>query len=317
MSSSSTAATLNVITQQLTIYAGVLIYVSGCFGNCINIIMFSRKTFRFSPSSWYLGASCAVNLLHLQSFLFNRVLPIGFLVDYSRLSTIWCKFRNYYGFVLAITSPTLVCIAVVDRYLSTCRNPNIRAYSSLKIAKYVVPMVIAFWMLENIPTLIFFDINSQSLCTFDRPGYTIYTSYILPPILYGLAPVLITSFFGLLAYKNMRQQIAPSSSRQRRDTQISSMILLQILLIVVATFPAMIRNIYSGITLNNQKDPEQLMWENFVGQVVYLPWYLNYTFSFYIYTMSSVVYRKQVKKLLIKHLLCVRFDYRTIITTTK
>ncbi|CAF1146547.1 unnamed protein product [Didymodactylos carnosus] len=213
-----------------------------------------------------VGASCDVNLLYLQSFLINRALPVGFQVDYSRLSTSWCKFRIYYGLVLAITSPTLVCIAVVDRYLLSCCNANLRAYSSLKIAKFAIQIVIAFWMLENIPALIFYNINASSVCTYNRPEYTNYSSYVLSPILYGLAPILITSIFDLLTYKNMRQQIAPSSSRERRDAQMSSMIMLQIVLIVVSTLAAMIRNIYVGITLNNQRGPSHVIWENFLDK---------------------------------------------------
>ncbi|CAF0874797.1 unnamed protein product [Didymodactylos carnosus] len=261
---------------------------------------------RFSPSSWYLGASCVVSLLYLQGFLINRVLPVGFQVDYSRLSASWCKFRIYYGLVFAITAPTLVCIAVVDRYLSSCHNANLRAYSSLKIAKCVIPIVITFWILENIPALLVYHFKAPSTCTYNNSGYTIYISYILSPILYGLAPVLITSIFSLLTYKNMRQRIVPSSATQRRDAQISTMIMLQILMIVVSTFPLMIRNIYAGITLNNQKDSVQSMWENFFGQIVYLPWYLNYSSSFYVYVVSSVAYRKQVKKLLINNSLMKR-----------
>ncbi|CAF4554441.1 unnamed protein product, partial [Didymodactylos carnosus] len=67
-----------------------------------------------------------------------------------------------------------------------------------------------------------------------------------------------------------------SVSSRRMDAQLTSMFLMNIIVVSTAVFPYSAYNIYSAITLNFQKDSDRRAIEGFIAQTVLLLWCVQF-----------------------------------------
>jgi hypothetical protein len=86
-----------------------------------------------------------------------------------------------------------------------------------------------------IPFVIFYDIVPPYGCIIFNQDLTRYYSYVYYPVVNGLIPVLISSLFGILAYRNVRHLVRRQIPVQRRrlDRQLTEMILAHGLTFVI------------------------------------------------------------------------------------
>jgi hypothetical protein len=96
MSTSYTSFLAN-ISQQVTIYVGLFLVVTGFIGGLLNIIVFfSLKTFRQSSCAFYLTIMSFVDTLQLFTGLFIFIMINGFGINWTDMSLFYCKFRAFY-----------------------------------------------------------------------------------------------------------------------------------------------------------------------------------------------------------------------------
>ena len=86
---------LTFIGQYLTLYLGSFMLIAGLFGSVMNLWLFTRRCFRKSPCSRLILTSSILDIIHLISALFLRILADGFHFDPASSSTIACRFRYY------------------------------------------------------------------------------------------------------------------------------------------------------------------------------------------------------------------------------
>ncbi|CAF1081557.1 unnamed protein product [Didymodactylos carnosus] len=306
-------ATVTLFIQQLNIYGGIILYIMGIIGNILNFIIFSQSTLRKNSISVYMRVAAIFSLLTLQ-ILITRILATGFQLDYALKSRGWCKIRAYFVITFALITLTIEAFSTVDRYFSSCRQAKYRKFSSMYTSKCIILCCIPICLLMNVPTLIFYDIYSiadtQLVCLSVSINYNNYVSYVYSPVFIGVLPFLLMVLFGILTYGNIkrigRRQVVPSTitntmtggasvqsiSSRRADVQLTSMILMNLIVVLISVFPYSAYNIYSAITLNFTKDPNQRIIEGLVAQTVLLLWYVNYSSCFYVFIITSKSFRK-------------------------
>ena len=152
------AQTLQTISENFMIYMGIPTLIIGVMGGLLNIIVFlSLKTFRESSCAFYLLVRSAMNVIQLLFGLLSRIMISGFYLDWTQSSAFYCKFRPFIIDITALMSTTCLCLATLDQYFATCSRPRWQQWSHIKLAHRLVIAFSILWLLEQIPTLIFYN----------------------------------------------------------------------------------------------------------------------------------------------------------------
>ena len=256
--STLTVSTLGYISQQITIYGGSIILVGGIVGNLLNVIVFlNLRTFRENSCAFYLIVMSFVNIGNLMTGLLSRILMSGFDVDWTLISSFYCKFRWYGLQFCLLTSFTCICLATIDQYMATCAHVQWRQLSNIKTAYRLTALFIIIWLLHGILYIIYFDLIRSSLtgkisCTSGNIIFLQYHIWGYLIFLAGVLPLIVTSFFGLFAYNNIQQlarRTIPLVQREL-DKQLIMMVLVQVICNFIFTLPYTILTIITSIPLN-------------------------------------------------------------------
>jgi hypothetical protein len=287
MSQSSTPS-LTFIGQQITIYVGCIIIVAGVIGELSNIFIFlSLKTFRQSPSGFYLILMSFVDIGQLLFGLFSRVMIYGFGIDWSSTSLAFCKIRPTVLLFCSLTSYTCLCLATIDQYLATCTRLRWQNWSNIKTSYRLIIVFTFIWILYLIPYPILFQLvtsptTGQVTCTVTSVSMAQYRNYFVSLFLTGYIPDSITVIFAILAYSNIRQIAYRTVPLIRRelDKQLTRIVFVQVLVNLFTNIPCITMNaiIYA---VTNTTDPVTLEILQFINTITVL--------SFYTYFAVSIV----------------------------
>jgi hypothetical protein len=276
MSNSSTIIFFQFVTQQITIYFGLFILITGVFGDLLNILVFTTlNTFRNTPCVFYLTIASVVNAGQLLTSLLIRILSIGFYIDPT--TTSWfCKIRVFLVQYCAVVSLTCTSLATIDQFISMTH----RRLSSLQLAHRHIILACIISSIHGIFFLIYFD-TPNGICAIINLNFEKYFSYFYFPILLGILPVITMITFALLAFFSIRT-IANRHihiERLSRDRQLTAMVLIQVVFIVVTTVPYIISNIYSLSFVTT--DQLLLARCNLINSITILFYYASSAVSFY------------------------------------
>jgi len=286
--STSTVLTLAHISQEITIAVGSTIFVAGVIGNFLNIIVFlSLRTFRENSCAFYLIVMSFVNIGNLMTGLLSRIIISGFAIDWTLISSFYCKFRWYCLQFCVLTSFTCTCLAIIDQYMATNARLRWRQWSNIKIARRLTIIVIITWLLHGILYIIYFNlIRSQATaeitCNSENFVFGQYHLYGYLVTLAGVLPLIITSIFGVLAYDNVQNLAHRTMPLVRRhlDKQLTTMVLTQLLLNFVFTLPYTILTSLTSI-LSHIPNPNILAIYNFTYVMAILLYYLSFSVSLF------------------------------------
>jgi hypothetical protein len=263
--SSPMVASLNSISQQINIYFGVTILVAGVIGGLLNVVIFlSLRTFRESPCGFYLIIMSIVNIGQLFTGLLSRVMLSGFGIDWTQNSLFYCKTRLLIFQLCTLISYTCLCLATIDQYFATCSHPRWQEWSNFKLARRLITGTTLLWILHAIPYAIFFDhVHSPTTqavsCVTTNGVFIQYRAYFVGLILIGWLPVVISVFFGILAYQNVKQLTYRTVPLVRRelDKQLTTMVLVQVVVNFFSNIPFVIMN---AVTLNSSITNDAVIW---------------------------------------------------------
>ena len=216
-----------------------------------------------------------------------------------------------YPSMIALASYILVSI---NRWVITSRNVNIRQrFSSLRQAIILCSLTNLFWLLHSIPSIILTDLiqtpTGSSVCIIISPGLIRYRDVFFQPFFYCVFPLSLLTYFGLSTARHVRnahQFIAPMTAMPRRqpqrrfDTQLTRVILLQILVCILSTLMFAGQAIYTAISQTwTNKTPDTLAIEYIYRTVALLLFYFNYVFPFYCAFATSSIFRRHLYELLL------------------
>jgi len=233
--------------QQISVYISIILSIAGIIGNGINIFVFtSEVTYRKTPCTFYFLVSSISNLFLIIIALSNRILNAIYGIDYTLISNIWCKTRQFSLVVFNMISITCLCFASIDQFLVTSRNHSLRRCSQIKWSYRIVLITIILWILNGIPILIYQNISlSIGFCMPTNSTYAIFTSVFFL-VFMSIIPILIMTLFGWLTYRNIQRTIVLLD--QNVDQQLVTMTFIQILLVIVSFLPYGIYMLYIFIT---------------------------------------------------------------------
>jgi hypothetical protein len=263
------------ISQQITIYVGIFLVVSGLIGNGINILVFSTfRNYRTTPCTFYFLSASIFNFLYIATTLIPRIVSVGFGIDLSKTSTSWCKIRQYCIVTTVIISVTFSCLATIDQFFVTSRSANVRRFSSIKWAHRLVFIFIIVWFLHGTPVLISYQISPITMICLNTNHASAIYSTIFFLVLICAIPVTIMVIFGYLTYHNMHSRRV--LAEQQADRQLVKMTLIQVALDVICVAPYGILIAYSLITSGVSKDTNRQIIESFIGNMINIIFYFYY-----------------------------------------
>ena len=225
------------------VITGCLTFLFGFVGNTINLLVLTRiKYFRQNRSIYYLILESISDTFYQ---IFSFTLTIFLFIygnDYSSNSLIWCKLKFFFAQTFGLITFSMICYQSLDQYFST--NP--RRICELKFVYYLSLITIVICLLHSSTCLIFVNIIPSIGCLVSNEIWIRYMTYFFYPILVGLFPILISSMFSLLAYRNVRRIIRRQIPIERRrfDQQITAMIFLRVIFYICFTLPYLVHRIY-------------------------------------------------------------------------
>ncbi|CAF1021544.1 unnamed protein product [Adineta ricciae] len=305
------STSLIFIGSQFCIYSGFIILKLGLIGNLINLfVLFSTRT---NPCSFLLWLASIFNIITLLAGLLPRILSIGFSVDASSTSLMWCKSRWFLSYTSAFTSLTCICFASIDRYLVSSQYIQWHHRSKLKTAKLAIVIATSVIMLIHIPFIAFYHIiqvnNSNGnviyqQCFGTNTAWNSYVNYFTRPMLGSIMPGTVLAVTGWRTYLNikLRMLVHPGGTFQRG---LTTMILLQSILIIIPVVPFSIIIIYQIATTSTSKTAYRLAQETVVFNIANIFLYISYASNFYVYFFSAKSYRKELFRL-VSYFVCYR-----------
>jgi hypothetical protein len=310
----------NFISQQITKYAGILLYLLCLLGTVMNILTFMRQTYNSRPCSLYLLVASIFDLIHLNLGPLSNILQYGFHFDWTITSITFCKIKSYLTFVFAIMSATLTAMACIDRYILSSRKITRWKYCTRHIAVQTIQWTGLLWFILSIPIPFCYtrfghsSHNEQLICSNPSHGFICFLIQILYICIFnGFLHPLITMIFGLLTCTNInhlrRRSLFKSMPIEKINDQLTSMLVLQLIKSSFSSLPFAVFNCYLLFTRNMKKSSLYQAKENLVNQIFYLFFWSNYT-SFFVYIYASDIFRSQWIKSMNKIVYCFRRQHQ-------
>lgn len=122
MSYSATIIALQYTAQQVTIYFGLFVLITGILGGLLNTgVVTILGVFRETFSGFYLTINSIANIGQLLVGALMRILFFGFKIDPAAKSSL-CKLSLFLTTYFNIISSSSMCLATIDQFLSVTRS---------------------------------------------------------------------------------------------------------------------------------------------------------------------------------------------------
>ncbi|CAF4226857.1 unnamed protein product, partial [Rotaria sordida] len=109
------------------------------------------RQYRTTPCTFYFLIGTVHDLLLILIVLGLRLVTVGFGIDLTRMSVVWCKARYYFFCTWAGILLTCQCLATLDQFLVTSKNARLRRLSTIKGAHRAVVVTLIVWWGQCIP----------------------------------------------------------------------------------------------------------------------------------------------------------------------
>ncbi|CAF1229156.1 unnamed protein product [Adineta steineri] len=290
-----------------TRYWCITIFVIGFFGHSLNLCIFTRRTLRYNPCVRYLMASAIGGYLIIFILIPIRTLQFGYGLSLFLSSEITCKIMSFVCSWIRMLSCWFLALASVDRFFCSSTSSTLRRLSSLRVSLWLIPSVTIFIGITQIPILIFFKINAQPRICLGQPNLFQKVNGILIIIMWSLIPSLAMLIFGFLTVRHIRQsaqRAAGHKSGNRRkvriktvDRQLIQITLTQSILFGITSATGAIGGMFNIIDNGSRKDPLTLAKQSLTGNILSFIGLLSPCISFYICTLSSQLFRRELKNI--------------------
>jgi hypothetical protein len=313
---SSSDAIDRVNTAGLTIFLGCSIgsFITGTIGLVLNVLVFNRPALRRNPCSLYFLASTYANMFVVFIILPMRVISTIFNVDLAYLNIGLCKLEYYLFLTMRSLAIWFIVLACVDRYIHTLGNElQRRRLSSSKMATRSIVFVTILLFLAYIHVPINYLVITQtdrlnqvtSACIGPQGIYRTFAN-LWHAVLYSVCPAFVMFIFGLLTLINIRRrrrQIAPRvvdtrPMTRRSDNELLRMLTVQVLIIMLSTFPYPVYQAYASTTVNIVKSQLRIAEDRMGSQIVAGTAYVAHASGFYLFTLTGTIFRKELIKIL-------------------
>jgi hypothetical protein len=282
-------------------------FVLGLIGNTLNVLLFARPALRRTSTSIYLLAASMANIVVVLLVLPLRFFADGFQLDPTAVSIVACRIISYIYHVSLTIPPFFNIMACADRWAASSLQVNRRRLATVDHAKRWIPIPVVISLILYSYVLFTFTADSTPpppVCSVDDAYAVPILSFYL--IIYSVAPPSLMIFFSLSVLYNVYRQrdrivptirvVNPSLPRgitqRRRPARFSPMQLMlicQSTIECIFTLPFCLINLVSLIVINDE-------YFLLVYSSLRLLTFFNYISSFYVYTLSSRLYRRELRE---------------------
>ncbi len=288
MSSSMAAEILNFVSQY-TFYSGCILFIFGVIGNAINILVFTQlKLFRNNRCAFYLTVESIANFLSQFITISSSILISIYGDDATGRSLIWCRFRYILGQSFALITAYMICLAAIDQFFSTNYYFHLRSICTLKLARCLTYTFVCIWIIHSLVFGYFSNIQPLAGCVILNKIYLRYATFFFYPILGSLLPIAITSFFALLAFRNVRRLVRRQLPivRRRLDRQMTAMVFIRVIVLICLAAPYSIYRIYIINFPITQTNPKAYATKVLIQAILFSIVSLNYTVKLFSYVIN-------------------------------
>lgn len=327
MSSSSLNAqlmeTLNTTSIQLNRYFSLFVFFFGVVGNVLNILVLAQRSLRSNPCIFLFLMSSIANLISILSGLPSRILSSWHL-DFTETNDVLCKLRAFVTFTSRTVALDLIMLAASERWIMSSINLQRRQWSSLKNARRgsLTVTIISILLYSQMLFCYKSNLTKTPLKCYGKSS----NCRLLTDIIYGcftiLLPLISMTIFGILTISNIHktrtcmeprklslrhsgnERVLTIQRRQKQrwkkiDRYLRRMLFLQIMSLIILTFPQAIHKLYFTMTSTNNKSSLQYDFDRFLYNFELLLPFLESALPFYVYTLAGgKVFRNALERLL-------------------
>lgn len=282
----------NMIRYGSTIYFGL-----GLVGNICNCVMFTRPSYRRSPSSIYLLYLSIFSII----YLLWSVIPFLYSLNYGdpqTQSVIYCKLRLYGIHVFGQYLRYAVVFACADRFFASHDDSRLRQLSSIGIAVKLLFLMTAAWPIFSIHILILTELRGAT-CALIGLYKLIYAIYQIT--LVGILPPTLMIIFSSLTIRRLRQRHETQTRAKQRDRQLMRMVIAEVLVNVITSIPFSVNVVYLGVTYHIvDKSVRRIEIETFLSFATHFLIYFISVAPFYLFLLTSKPFRNQFIRFVIR-----------------
>jgi hypothetical protein len=234
---------------------------------------------------------------------------------------IFCKIRMYTIQITAFTYRWAYAAASVDRYVLSSPHARLRRLASVNTAYRVLGFMIIAWFVLSVYVPLVFDVKGASCSIVVDTFWPVFVS-VFSLVVGSFLPAIIMITFTILIRKNLAEKRErrhglgnqqPANNRndqlhRKRDQQALRMLFIQIIVYITISIPW---NLYSINTIISSyisnKGADRIAIEGFITAVAGAFAFLFPALSFYLYTLTSSMYRSELSIFLRSVVFCKRF----------
>ena len=283
--------------REIISFMSSILLISGSIGNILNCVIFTHRSLRQNSCSFYFFATSIANLLTLIFGCFTRLLiSLGYTPCSSSLS-IYCKIRSFFTMLGLTCSSWFIVAACADRYASSSFHVHIRSFSQVKVAQRVTMFISLIVSLIWSQMFLCFQGNTTGVnCNPSTSFCHTFNDFVLL-LFYSILPPFSMFLFGLLTIRNLHQRRIHRMIN-KKERQLTMMLITQVVCVTILSLPISIQKIYAEFVTGQFKTKERMEMEQFFATVVVLIAFINTSVSFYLFTLTSEVFRKELRSIL-------------------
>ncbi|CAF1239091.1 unnamed protein product [Adineta steineri] len=311
MASLSNMSAFITFTIQYNRFVPPIIFFFGFIGNILNNITFSSHTLRKNPCATYFFCLAITNLNNLIFGLLLNYLIDAYHIDLITRTLVFCRLRFLILHCSLVLSSWFIVLAGIDRFCVSSRNINRRNFSNLKNVRLLTALAIVVCFALYAHIFVLFTIKqteSGPVCYAESGSYQVFYDFLFFAT-FSFTPPILMIIVGLATFYNtchahskikpvsMMSTLTVSSKTirlRKKDREFVKMLLIQLISTVILTLPIAIQKLYSTFTQQISKSSDRLLVETFFQQFVRTLTHINSGVSFYLYTLSSSVFRHEL-----------------------
>ena len=229
-------------------------------------------------------------------------------------SPVGCPLQTFLIFLLPLFIAVMLVLASIDRFIVSSPLVRIRNRSQVRVTKRIILTTVILSILYAIPFLFIyhFDGNTEQCVSYSSTIAVVYLSSRIV-LLYIIIPFAMT-IFGFLTIRNIKNQsqrvasVTANLQRQNRhrrtEGQLARMLIIQVGVYLIFSTPAGIAyTLVTFVTSMNTTFMIQLRIIFSLGQQSI------YFLSFFLYMLSSNVYRQELNQIFKIHQLRNQFSH--------
>lgn len=284
---------------QLSRYTQPILIILGTIGAVINQILFHRrKLIKKASCTIYLRALSINDLLALYLIVLTQWLNDQFHWSPANKYIWYCKIQMYATFTFYTLSPYYIVLVCIDRFCRASKCSLLHKIATPHKAHRIIMITIITVALVYIHIPFQYSLRN-SKCIPENFAYYHFLGYLIL-VFYSLSPPLLMSIFSswtliLLSCHQKRHKriyqtriILSNQRRYHRNYQVMKILFLYVTTTIICTLPFSVLILLDTHRYHSRR---QLL---LYIKISVLLCNVNHCTSFYIYTLGTPLYRREL-----------------------